>query len=365
MAMAKFTEIMMSRLLGQDVWRWVAALTAIFLTMAIVNYFRRRATKLPTQSGLLGDVQQALSEIRQTTTFGIALYIGSRFLYLSPQTEKLFQGILVVALGIQLGLSSVVVARRLIDRYVDVKSDDRSGGVFGTVAEGVIWMIIGLLILSNLGIDVSGLMTSLGVGGIAVALAAQSVLGDLFASLSIVLDKPFEPGDFIQVGDQAGTVKRIGLKTTRVTALQGEELVFSNTDLLSSRIQNYRRMRERRVVLEVGLLYTTSLSAIKEVPGVLEEAIRATEGARFDRAHFKRFGDSALIFEAVYYIDTGDYAAFMDRQQAINMALLDSLRKRKLEFAFPTRTLHLDSLPKDGPKLVTSARLDGGEPTAA
>jgi small-conductance mechanosensitive channel len=204
-----------------------------------------------------------------------------------------------------------------------------------------LWTVAFLLILDNLGVDITTLIAGLGVGGIAVALAAQNVLGDLFASLSIVMDKPFVLGDFIVVGDFQGTVEHIGLKTTRLRSLSGELLVFPNSDLLTSRIRNFKHMQERRVVFAIGVTYETALSELQEIPQIIKEAITSQEQTRFDRAHLQRFGESALIYEAVYFVSVPDYALYMDIQQRVNFRLLEGFASRGIEFAYPTQTVHL------------------------
>src|SRR5690606_7585627 len=165
-----------------------------------------------------------------------------------------------------------------------------------------------------------------------------------FGSLSIVLDKPFVIGDFIVVDGLAGTVERIGLKTTRVRALSGEQLVFSNADLLGSRIHNYKRMQERRVVFSFGVTYDTPPEKVAAIPNMVREVIEARENTRFDRAHFQKFGDSDLTFEVVYYMLVADYNLYMDTQQAINLELLRRFAADGIEFAFPTRTLYVNQL---------------------
>jgi small-conductance mechanosensitive channel len=209
------------------------------------------------------------------------------------------------------------------------------------VARLAIWSAALLLTLENLGVDVTALVAGLGVGGIAIALAIQNVLGDLFGSLSIALDKPFVIGDFIIVGDMLGTVERIGLKTTRVRSLSGEQLVFSNSDLLGSRIRNYKRMQERRVPFTVGVTYQTPVDELERIPGLARECIESTPNTRFDRAHFKEFGDSSFVFEFVYYVGSRDYNEYMDAQQSVNLGLCRRFEERGIEFAYPTRTLHV------------------------
>ncbi len=211
----------------------------------------------------------------------------------------------------------------------------------GVVAKAALWVVFSLLMLQNLGVQVTALITGLGIGGIAIALAVQNVLGDLLASLSIIFDRPFEVGDFVIVGDLMGTVENVGLKTTRMTSLSGEQLVFNNSDLLSSRIRNYKRMRERRILFEIGVIYGTTKEQLEMIPDRVKAAVETQENTRFDRCHFKAFGDSALLFETVYYMLVPDYNAYMDTQQAINLQLYENLTSEGIEFAFPTQTIHV------------------------
>ena len=203
-------------------------------------------------------------------------------------------------------------------------------------------VIAAILILDNLpGVEITALVASLGIGGIAIALGVQSILSDLFASLSIILDKPFVLGDFIIVDSYLGTVEYIGLKTTRIRSLSGEQLVFANSDLLQSRIRNYKRMAERRVVFSVGVTYQTAHAHLKSIPEWIEAIIADLDLTRFDRAHFQAFGDYALKFEIVYYVLDPDYNRYMDIQQAINLAIYQKFEEEKIDFAYPTQTINL------------------------
>ena len=203
------------------------------------------------------------------------------------------------------------------------------------------------MILDNLGFNITALVASLGIGGIAVALAVQNILGDIFASLSIALDKPFVIGDFIIVEDVLGTVEYIGLKTTRLRSLSGEQIVFSNVDLLKSRIRNYKRMFERRVVFTIGVVYQTAHATLERIPALVRSIVEQQPKTRFDRAHFKEYGDSALVFEVVYFVLDSDYNIYMDIQQAINLAIFRRFQVKGIEFAYPTRTLHVYPSPVD------------------
>jgi small-conductance mechanosensitive channel len=210
-----------------------------------------------------------------------------------------------------------------------------------------IWGTGALFLLDNLGFKITTVLAGLGVGGIAVALASQAVLGDLFGYLAILLDKPFEVGDFIIVNEFMGTVEYIGIKTTRLRSLGGEQLVLSNTDLTNSRVRNYKRMKLRRVVFKLGVVYHTSLETVTAIPGILRDIIQKTPDTRFDRAHFFSFDDSCLTFEIVYFVLSADYNRYMDVQQAINFEIKAQFEKRGIDFAFPTRTLHLHNAPAD------------------
>ena len=214
-------------------------------------------------------------------------------------------------------------------------------GVAGFLLRALLFGIIALLALENLGFDITALVAGLGIGGIAIALAVQNLLGDLFAAMSIVVDKPFVVGDFVVVGAEMGTIEHIGLKTTRLRSLSGEQIIISNTDMLGARIRNMARMYERRVVFTIGVTYDTPREALARIPTTIRAAVEANERVRFDRSHLARFGDSSLDFETVYYVLTPDYNRYMDVQQAINLALIAKFAEEGIEFAFPTRTLHV------------------------
>ncbi len=212
-------------------------------------------------------------------------------------------------------------------------------------------LIAAILILDNLpGVEITALVASLGIGGIAIALAVQNILSDLFASLSIILDKPFVLGDFIIVDNYMGTVEYIGLKTTRIRSLSGEQLIFANNDLLQSRIRNYKRMAERRVVFGLGVTYQTPYAKLEAIPGWIETIIRDQDLVRFDRAHFQAFGDYALQFEIVYYVLDADYNRYMDIQQAIILAIHQKFEAEGVVFAYPTQTLFVEQNPRHDPR---------------
>ncbi|MDP2641323.1 MAG: mechanosensitive ion channel family protein [Candidatus Yanofskybacteria bacterium] len=207
--------------------------------------------------------------------------------------------------------------------------------------KGVIWAVAGLLVLQNLGVNISALIAGLGIGGLAIAFALQNVLSDVFASFSIYFDKPFQTGDFIIVGEDMGTVKRIGIKSTRIESLWGEEIVLPNKALTESRIRNYKRMESRRIVFSFGVTYQTPSEKARIIPQMIKEIMDGLELASLDRAHFKKFGDSSLDFEVMYTLKTSDYNKYMDVQQDINLQLKERFEKEGIEFAYPTRTVFL------------------------
>ena len=258
---------------------------------------------------------------------------------------RIVRDVAVTALLVQATLWANAVVVTSVKRISDRRKETDAAGAttlaaLGFVGRMVIWCAAALLIVANLGIDVTAMVAGFGIGGIAIALAAQNILGDLFASASIVLDKPFVLGDFIVVDDKSGSVEYIGLKTTRLRSISGEQLIFSNADLLKSRIHNYKRMYQRRILFTVDVTYDTPLEKVSAIPAMLREAVEARDNVRFDRAHFARFGDSALIFEVVYYVLAAEYAVYMDIQQEINMAIMRRFTDEKIEFAFPSRTVY-------------------------
>nr|WP_255603528.1 mechanosensitive ion channel family protein [Oscillochloris sp. ZM17-4] len=253
----------------------------------------------------------------------------------------------MIALLIQVAIWGNALITGWVTSY-QKRNIDADAGRVGTarvlsfVAQLVLYSVVVLLALDNIpGVEVTTLVASLGIGGIAVALAVQNILSDLFASLSIALDQPFIIGDFITLDDLAGTVEKIGLRSTRLRSLSGEQLSISNADLLSSRIHNYKRMQERRVVFSVGVLYETSAAQLRAIPAMVRAIIEAQGQTRFDRAHFKSFDDFALTFEVVYYVLTADYNRYMDTQQAINLAIFEQFGAAGIGFAFPTQTIHM------------------------
>lgn len=213
--------------------------------------------------------------------------------------------------------------------------------VLKRLVQATVYIFAFLVILVTFKIDLSGIVVGLGVGGIAIALALQSVLGDVFSAFSIYFDKPFEVGDFIMVGDHSGSVKKIGIKSTRLELLQGEELVISNRELTTSNIRNFKKLKKRRIVFKLSVAIDTPLEKLRKIPSVISKIITNIESAEIDRVHFTKFGDFSLDFEVVYYMKTPNYAEYMDTQQVINFAIMETFEKEGIKMPLPTQTIFL------------------------
>ncbi|WP_222705794.1 mechanosensitive ion channel family protein [Salidesulfovibrio onnuriiensis] len=234
--------------------------------------------------------------------------------------------------------------RLFLDIYLRARGSslaEHRGKVVLPVVKGVAWVLALAFILDNFGVKVGTILAGLGVAGVAVGFAAQAILGDLFSYFAILFDRPFVIGDFVIVGDLLGTVEHIGLKTSRIRSLSGEQIILPNSDLTGSRVKNYRRMSRRRVVFGFGVLYSTPSHQLEAIPGYVKAIVDETPRATFDRAHFARFGDSSLDFEVVFYVESPDYNEYMDVQQRINLAIVRKFEGEGVGFAFPTRTIHL------------------------
>jgi small-conductance mechanosensitive channel len=352
--MNEVVEVLESEVYGNGLTEWglAALLTAGVLILAlVVRLVLVRRLPAPVAGGEL-HWPTVLHELvaRTWTLFLIiaSVYAGTTFLDLPAAVHGVVHSVFIVALFIQAALwadrlASAILAWRLAP--LQGKSAIRNAlSLVQFIVRVGVWSLALLLIFENLGFDITALVAGLGVGGIAVALAAQSVLGDLFSSLAIVLDRPFEVDDFIVFGDQSGTVEKIGIKTTRIRALSGEQIACSNSDLVKSRIHNFKRMNERRVVLVLGVTYDTPANTLEIIPQRVTDIIQAQENTRFDRAHFRSFGNSALEFEVVYWVLSADYTVYMSVQQAINFAIFRAFEEDGIEFAFPSQTLYVPDL---------------------
>ncbi len=356
-AAALVTWIQDRTFLGLPLWNLLLAVTVTvttYLVIQVVLHLLTRRAKVWAGKSPNAATHAMADVVAGTSRFlvlMVAVLVGASMLDLPGRWEGRLSQLWFVAVALQLGLWGMRAIGLGVRRYVERHSSagmtqvSASATLMSWGLRTLLWSVVLLAILSNVGVNITAFVASLGVGGIAVALAVQNILGDLFASLSIAVDKPFEVGDFISVAGVSGTVQRIGLKTTRIRSLQGEQVVMSNTELLKQTISNYRLLQERRIVFGFGITYDATADQAQAVPEVVKKVIESHKELRFDRAHFKAFGASSLDYEVVYIVLDAGYTLYMDMQQSINLALMREFKSMGVEFAFPTHTVHVASVP--------------------
>lgn len=323
---------------------------ALLLSLNVIaNIFKKWAQK--TKFNWDNQLAYIIGDLRGWFLFSLFLFLITKTLYPKPSHLSFLKNILVISSLLQIGIIGFYLLNSwrekvLIERREKDPSAVAALGLISKIFQVLFIILLFLLGLSNLGIDVGALIAGLGIGGIAIALAAQNVLGDLLASLSIVFDKPFVVGDFIVVGTERGTIEHIGIKTTRLRSLSGEELILSNKDLLESRVHNFKRMWRRRVVQKIGVLYSTPPEILEKIPQWIEEIVKNNENIDFDRCHFINFGESSLDIEFVFFVNNPEYNVTLNYQQKILIKILSKFNQENIGFAFPTRSLHLESIPK-------------------
>ncbi len=353
-------SVLEQTVLGASVEEWILFGVALAASAVLVVGVRwairvrlRRDAGRPSLPWAEQVVDTVLERTRGYFLAALALYLAARVVGWDERGLGWTASLLTIAALLQAGrwitgLITLWMARYRAEKLQADASAVTSMQALGVFAKFIVWAVIVLMLLDNVGVNVTTLVAGLGIGGIAIGLALQNILGDLFASLSIVLDKPFVIGDSLTIGADSGTVEHIGLKSTRIRSLSGEQIVFSNGDLLSSRVRNYQRMTERRVVLSFGVTYDTPHATLATIPGLVRTAV---DGVRadpesapltFDRAHFKGFGASSLDFEAVYHVLDPDYGRYMDAQQAVDLALIAAFEAHNIAFASPTRTIRIE-----------------------
>lgn len=337
----------------------LAALAAVLAYLAMrgaVKVALGRLGKIAKRTSNRADdlLVEVLGGTHRGLMAAVALLIGLSLLDLPERWSSRMHQAWFIVVALQLALWCNRAIGLGLKQYAE-RHDSVGGGRVSAAAilvswglRTVLWSIALLAMLSNVGVDITAFVASLGVGGIAVALAAQNILGDLFASVSIAVDKPFEVGDFIVFGAVAGTVEVVGVKTTRIRSLGGEQVIMGNTELLKQTVSNFKRLRERRIVFGFGVTYDTTAEQAAAIPAIVRRVVEEAEGVRFDRAHFKAFGSDSLDYEVVYIVLDPDYTVYMNHQQRINLGLMRELAAIGVGFAFPTRTLHIATMPAPG-----------------
>ncbi|WP_229414964.1 mechanosensitive ion channel family protein [Massilia aurea] len=354
-------------ILKNPVADWLVALAVVAAVAAgldaVKSILARRLAALAARTDAKWD-DIAVAALRSTKLLVlviVGIYAGASFLVLSDKAQLFIGRVTITAMLFQVAIwgDRALRAWLLATRAQRNEDPDRitSSAAITFLVRVALWAVVALMVLDNLGVNITTLVASLGIGGIAIALAVQSILGDLFASLSIVLDKPFVVGDFIIVDKMLGTVEKIGLKTTRVRSLSGEQIVFSNNDLLKSRIQNLRRMESRRVVFQFGVSHLTPASLLRGLPEMVQEIVSAQPQVRFDRAHLAGIAAPVFNYEVVYYVDNTDYAVYMNVQQEIYLSILAGLEERGVSLALPVQLVRLAREPAQAAQAAPPAQV--------
>ena len=357
--MLRWQDILQFEFLGNPVVNWGFAVVTFLVTLTVLPIVKgfiaaRRRSWTPN------DRLQFHSAIELTTLlvartsrvflFAIALFLASRHLVFPPRLERVIEIVIVCLFWLQVGLWAMAAVRFGIDqrRARSTGLDSILTGSMDIIlfcAGLIIWAMVALLALDNLGVEIKPLLAGLGIGGIAIALAVQTVLSDVLASMSITLDKPFGVGDSLTIDDFQGTVEHIGIKSTRLRSISGEQIIIANADIIKARVRNFGRMGQRRAVFQFGVNYNTPTNVLAAIPVEVRKIVEAQANTRFDRCHLLTYGDTALQFELVYFMTKPEFALYADTQQAINLALLDRLRELQVQLAAPTRALVYVELP--------------------
>jgi small-conductance mechanosensitive channel len=357
--MLRWQDIVQYEFLGNPVMNWGLALVTFLVTLTVLPIIkgfiaaRRRSWTPNDRLQFHSAIELTALLVARTSRvflFVVALFLASRHLTFPPRLERVIDVVIVCVFWLQVGLWAMASVRFGIDqrRLRSTGLDSILAGSMDVIlfcAGLIIWAMVALLALDNLGVEIKPLLAGLGIGGIAIALAVQTVLSDVLASMSITLDKPFGVGDSLTIGDYQGTVEHIGIKSTRLRSISGEQIIIANADIIKARVRNFGRMGDRRAVFQFGVNYDTPTDVLAMIPGEVRKIVEAQANTRFDRCHFLTYGDTALQFELVYFMTKSDFALYADTQQAINLALLDRLRELKVQLAAPTRALVYVELP--------------------
>lgn len=350
-------EFLNQTFLGNSYYDYLVALAILVFGMTIITLFKKiilsRLKKWAEKTTTILDdlLLKAIDKSILPLIFFGVFYVAIKSLTLSDSIDSIVNivtSILITFFVVKMIISALNFSfKSYLKRYEDNERRERQlKGITGLL-NLLVWSIALVFLLDNLGVKITTVIAGLGIGGIAIALAAQAVLGDLFSYFVIFFDRPFEIGDFIIVGDKLGLVEHIGIKTTRIRSLSGEQLVFSNTDLTDSRVHNFKKMERRRVVFKLGVIYQTRSAKLKKIPGIVKDIINRQSDATFDRGHFAAYGDFSLNFEFVYFVDGADFNKYMDIQQAINLSIYEAFENEGIEFAYPSQTLFINKMNQE------------------
>lgn len=341
---------------GQEVWgntieSYVIALI-VFLAFVIVfkivqwvilAKLSRLAEK--TETDIDDTLIQIVKSLRPQFYYFLAFWLATKTLIFSAFVTKIINAVLLawvvyqVIIGVQILIDYIITKK-----FAGDSEEDGTAGIvnfMSGLAKAGLWVVGLLMVLSNLGINVTSLMAGLGIGGLAIAFALQNVFADLFSAFSIYLDKPFKVGDYVVVGEHSGTVRKIGIKSTRIKSIHGEEIVISNQELTSARVQNFKKLEERRISSSFGVTYDTPNAKLQKIPDIVQKIIDDEQGVRFNRVFFTAFADSALMFDLVYYVESSEYSVYLAAQQNMNLKIKQMFEKEGIDMAYPTQTLYI------------------------
>jgi len=338
--------------LGNTLYRWINAAALLFGSLIVIKVVKKvvikrlkkwaLTTKTTWDNFIIDVVDKSVIPLLYISAFYFALLTLAfndtvdKVIHIAYMVSFTFFVLKIISAAFKKFVYS------FIRREEDSESKEKQAGGLIAIVNIIIWICGVIFLIDNMGYNVTTLIAGLGVGGIAIALAAQAVLGDLFSYFVIFFDRPFEIGDFVVLGDDNGVIEYIGIKTTRIRTLSGEQLVCSNTDLTNSRLHNYKRMEKRRIVFSLGVTYDTTHEQLSKIPDLVKNIITSRQQLQFDRGHFSGYGDFSLNFEFVYYVTSPEYNVYMDNQQAVYLDIYAAFKKEDIEFAFPTQTLFVN-----------------------
>ncbi len=337
--------------LNNALWEYLLFLIFFIGISAVIFLLKyillRKIARIIKERPIFNLFLEVINRIRSPFYAFVSFYISLSILDIPEYLSKIFWIVLVFLVMYRV----VMIGYQFIDFglrfYLKSKDDDKEDTAMirniGNVGKGILWIFAGIIILSIFGVDVTALVAGMGIGGIAIAFALQSILSDLFSSFSIFLDKPFKEGDFISVGEKMGTVEKIGIKSTRIRALQGEEIIFSNKELTTTQVHNLGNMERRRASFSLGIAYETPIKKMKKVPDIVKKIVEKEDNVQLSSINFRDFGESSLDFLLVYFVESPDWQEFLNTNEKILFNLKEKFDKEGIEFAYPTRTLHVFS----------------------
>ncbi|WP_163398922.1 mechanosensitive ion channel family protein [Flavobacterium fluviatile] len=346
------TGILDLTFLGNKLYDWLIAIAIIVITFIVLRIFKfvifkrlkkwAANTKTSWDEFVLGIIEKSALPLLHISI----VYFALQTLSFGEKVTNVLHVAYMIILTFYIVKIIIAAFRKFVFSFIqrdeDSESKEKQAGGLIAIVNIIIWILGVVFLIDNMGYNVTTIVAGLGVGGIAIALAAQAVLGDLFSYFVIFFDRPFEIGDFVVIGDDNGIIEYIGIKTTRIRTLNGEQLICSNTDLTNSRLHNFKRMERRRIVFTLGVTYQTTAKQLASIPETVKEIILTVNKVSYDRGHFSGFGDFSLNFEFVYYVEDPEYNTYMDSQQAIYLAIFSAFEKQGIEFAYPTQTIQID-----------------------